>query len=56
MHFQNEQAFLTVASAARPHYFRLFQSIGNVKGGVKKICSLRADALVRSVFNALFFK
>ncbi|VBB30080.1 unnamed protein product [Acanthocheilonema viteae] len=39
---------MNVASAARPHYFRLFQSIGNVKDGVKKICFVRADALVRT--------
>ncbi|VDK66776.1 unnamed protein product [Onchocerca ochengi] len=42
---KNEQAFMNVASAARPHYFRLFQSIGNITGGVKRICSMRADAL-----------
>uniref|UniRef100_A0A0R3RW65 Malonyl-CoA decarboxylase, mitochondrial n=1 Tax=Elaeophora elaphi TaxID=1147741 RepID=A0A0R3RW65_9BILA len=45
LYHKNEQAFMNVAAAARPHYFRLFQSIGNVKGGVKKICSVRADAL-----------
>lgn len=42
---KNEQAFMTVGSAARPHYFRLFQSIGNIADGVKRICSMRADVL-----------
>lgn len=45
---------MNVASAARPHYFRLFQSIGNITGGVKRICSMRADALVRTII-AVFF-
>lgn len=45
---------MNVASAARPHYFRLFQSIGNVTGGVKRICSMRADALVRTKVIAFF--
>uniref|UniRef100_A0A915PLT1 Malonyl-CoA decarboxylase n=1 Tax=Setaria digitata TaxID=48799 RepID=A0A915PLT1_9BILA len=42
---KNENAFMNVASAARPHYFRLFQSIGNITGGVKSICLMRADVL-----------
>ncbi|MCP9263420.1 Malonyl-CoA decarboxylase, mitochondrial [Dirofilaria immitis] len=45
LYHKNQQAFMTVASAARPHYSRLFQSIGNVIGGVKRICSMRADVL-----------
>ncbi|VDK78478.1 unnamed protein product [Litomosoides sigmodontis] len=45
LYHKNKQAFVNVASAARPHYFRLFQSIGNLKDGVKKICSMRGDAL-----------
>ncbi|EFO26484.2 hypothetical protein LOAG_02000 [Loa loa] len=45
LYHKNEQAFMNVASASRPYYFRLFQSIGNVAGGVKKICAMRADAL-----------
>ncbi|VDN27701.1 unnamed protein product [Gongylonema pulchrum] len=36
---------MSVGAAARPHYFRLFQSIGNISGGVKRICSMRADVV-----------
>ncbi|VIO88630.1 putative malonyl-CoA decarboxylase [Brugia malayi] len=45
LYHKNEQAFMNVASASRPHYFRLFQSIGNMTGGVERICSMRADLL-----------
>nr|CRZ23562.1 Bm9293 [Brugia malayi] len=51
LYHKNEQAFMNVASASRPHYFRLFQSIGNMTGGVERICSMRADLLVCTVIT-----
>uniref|UniRef100_A0A914WZW1 Malonyl-CoA decarboxylase n=1 Tax=Plectus sambesii TaxID=2011161 RepID=A0A914WZW1_9BILA len=34
-----------VSVASTPQYVRLFQTIGNIEGGVKFICDLRADIL-----------
>ncbi|CAJ0956841.1 unnamed protein product, partial [Mesorhabditis belari] len=38
---KNNALFMDVRSAATPGFYTLFQSIGNVNGGVKHICDLR---------------
>ncbi|VDM95725.1 unnamed protein product [Thelazia callipaeda] len=42
---KNEQGFMNIGSAVRPRYFYLFQSVGNLIGGIKQICFVRADVL-----------
>uniref|UniRef100_A0A7E4UQB1 Malonyl-CoA decarboxylase, mitochondrial n=1 Tax=Panagrellus redivivus TaxID=6233 RepID=A0A7E4UQB1_PANRE len=42
---RNENAFTDVHASSAPDYQRLFQSIGNLEGGVKFVCDFRRDVL-----------